>query len=89
MDGHLEHQTRKRAIEIWEREGQGDPLAHWFQAERELAREAEERRMGGESLPEHWRAAIDATLQKMRTRAQRRADRLRERRIEGRAAPRT
>ena len=90
MDGQLEHETRKRAFEIWEREGAGDPVAHWFQAERELAREAQERRAGAESLPEHWRAAIDATLQKMRKRAQRRADRLRERRsAEGQAAPPT
>lgn len=90
MDGQLEHQTRQRAFEIWEREGAGDPAAHWLQAERELAREAQERRIGAENLPEHWRAAIDATLQKMRKRAQRRADRLRERRsVVRRATPRT
>jgi Protein of unknown function (DUF2934) len=33
--------TRQRAFEIWERQGKsGDPVAHWIQAERELAREA-------------------------------------------------
>jgi Protein of unknown function (DUF2934) len=89
MDGQLEHRTRQRAFEIWEREGAGDPVAHWLQAERELARESQERRSSTESLPEHWQAAIEATLQKMRRRAQRRANRLRERRdVEVRAAAR-
>ena len=75
MDGYLEHETRKRAFEIWEREGSGDPAAHWFQAEQELAREAQERGGSGsaKSLPDHWVAAIESAVQKLTKRAQRRA----------------
>ena len=72
MNGHLEEETRKRAFEIWEREGSGDPAAHWFQAERELAREAQEQSLCGsdKSLPDHWVAAIESAVQKLTRKAQ-------------------
>jgi Protein of unknown function (DUF2934) len=71
MNGDLESETRKRAFEIWEREGgSGDPAAHWFQAERELARDAENRHQGrADGLPECWAAAIEAAVEKLTRRA--------------------
>lgn len=68
MIGDLEYETRKRAFEIWEREGRsGDPAAHWFQAERELALRAQDgdKRCSREGLPEQWLAAIDSAVQKL------------------------
>ena len=37
MDNDREDKIRRRAYEIWEREGRsGDPEDHWLRAEREL-----------------------------------------------------
>jgi hypothetical protein len=37
MDNDVEGKIRRRAYEIWEREGRsGDPEDHWIRAEREL-----------------------------------------------------
>ena len=78
MDGDREHTTRTRAYKIWEQDRAGDPAAHWFQAERELAREAQGpgARGSGETLPEHWLAAIESLLEKMTTKARLRVGRL-------------
>ena len=78
MDGQLEYQIRMRAYAIWERECTGDPVRHWLQAERELARQAQEpMSVAADSLPDHWQAAIDSTLQKLTRKARVHAERLR------------
>jgi hypothetical protein len=72
MTGHCEFETRKRAFEIWEREGRsGDPVAHWFQAERELAQHSASREDSAcaENLPEGWAAAIEGAIDKLVRRA--------------------
>ena len=79
MNGDHESETRKRAFEIWEREGRcGDPAAHWFQAERELALDVQHRdKRAVESLPEQWLAAIDSAVQKLTSRSRARGSRCR------------
>ncbi len=80
MHGDLEYEKRRRAFQIWEREGRsGDPIGHWLQAERELALEAQEthRRSSGENLPEHWVSAINSAVQKLTRKARIRVNRLR------------
>ena len=71
MNGDHESETRKRAFEIWEREGRsGDPAAHWLEAERELGPNAQDcDKRSRESLPEHWLAAIDSAVKKLTSRA--------------------
>jgi hypothetical protein len=77
MDGDREERTRKRAFEIWERAGRsGDPNAHWFQAEQELAAESASCE-SPHSLPEDWLAAIDSAVQKLAREAKVRRARLR------------
>ena len=65
MDNDREKKIRKRAYEIWEREGRsGNPEDHWVRAERELRDSPPE--SGGiaveDALPDNAIAAIDSAL---------------------------
>jgi hypothetical protein len=65
MDNEREAKIRKRAYEIWEREGRsGDPEDHWVRAERELRDVPQE---GGgiaaeDVLPDDSIAAADSAI---------------------------
>jgi Protein of unknown function (DUF2934) len=62
MDRDREALIRKRAYEIWEREGRsGDPEDHWVRAEREIDADASQTSVG-EALPTDSVAAADSAI---------------------------
>ena len=65
MDNDREEKIRRRAYEIWEREGRsGDPQDHWLRAEQELKDSLPE--SGGiaveDALPDDTIAALDSAI---------------------------
>jgi hypothetical protein len=62
MDPDRESRIRKRAYEIWEREGRsGDPEDHWVRAEREIDAEASQTSVE-DALPSDSVAAADSAI---------------------------
>ena len=62
MDLDREARIRKRAYEIWEREGRsGDPEDHWVRAEREIAAEVSQTSVE-DTLPSDSAAAADSAI---------------------------
>jgi hypothetical protein len=62
MDLDREARIRKRAYEIWEREGRaGDPEDHWVRAEREIDAEVSQTSVE-DALPSDSAAAADSAV---------------------------